>query len=590
MSDSSLEALARGDPAGFHQYGQKLYQNGDHVKAIEVFTQSLRMKLPDAIGILDNRAATYCKLGNFDLALRDAKQMIKTDKSDERVGAASDICIASTNDLQGYLRAGKILILNKKPDKALEMYAYGLKTLVPDHPRRHLLQHLHDKLGGKMASQFQDPFDRLPLELAVMVLKQFDFRQIVALLRVSKKWERFLTSLRELWMCVDLSRARKKVTSAAVRSYIRRSRGMLTHVVLDNLSLPSVEKTLEFVSRCPRLEHLDARIACRGDKFYALFRDCKNLKTLIMSDEINMDQKHLGMFLSSLPLLERIECHANNGSLMSEVSWPEKLPNLRAIALGASSVKPVFEYFQALHLPGIHDGTTANSIPNLEELRVRWNPRIVRSPYLFDFNQRGFPRLRKLDLSGVNLHRLSDLPMSLEDLRVHACRPIGPFPFSEVTEEQIPNLKILVLTDNNWITPETIALLVKPTLRILHVDRCQRLTGNTNELIAACRQSLELEELNVSHLCNMDDKAMTKLAENLKELKCLNLSYTPISGLTLKALSDARMQQVKAEAEGAVITSENKLIKIQRLYIRGCDGVASDAVAYGRASGMEIFT
>lgn len=102
-----------------------------------------------------------------------------------------------TDDFQGYLRAGKILILNKKPDKALEMYAYGLKTLIPDHPRRHvsctfielfldnpltssqLLQQLHDKLSGKMASQFQDPFDYLPLELAVMVLKYFDFRQIV---------------------------------------------------------------------------------------------------------------------------------------------------------------------------------------------------------------------------------------------------------------------------------------------------------------------------------------------------------------------------------------------------------------------------
>lgn len=45
MSDSSLEALARGDPAGFHQYGQKLYQNGDHVKAIEVFTQVISTKL-----------------------------------------------------------------------------------------------------------------------------------------------------------------------------------------------------------------------------------------------------------------------------------------------------------------------------------------------------------------------------------------------------------------------------------------------------------------------------------------------------------------------------------------------------------------
>lgn len=47
------------------------------------------MKLPDTIGILDNRAATYCKLGNFDLALRDAKQMIRTDKADERVGTIS---------------------------------------------------------------------------------------------------------------------------------------------------------------------------------------------------------------------------------------------------------------------------------------------------------------------------------------------------------------------------------------------------------------------------------------------------------------------------------------------------------------------
>ncbi|KAJ9289350.1 hypothetical protein DTO021C3_3176 [Paecilomyces variotii] len=567
-------SLARGDPAGFHQYGQKLYQHGDHVKAIEVFSQALRMKLPDAVGILDNRAATYCKLGNFDLALRDAKQMIKTDRSDER----------------GYLRAAKILILNQKPDRALEMYAYGLRTLVSDHPRRHLLQQLHDKLGGKMASQFRDPFDHLPLELAVMVLKQFDFRQIVAILRVSKKWERFLSSLQELWMCIDLSRARKKVTSNAVRSYMRRSRGMLTHVVLDNISLPSVEKTLEFVSRCPRLQYLEARVAYRGDKFYALFKECKNLKTLIMSDEINIDHKRVGMFLSSLPLLERIECHANNASPFSEVSWPEKLPNLRAIALGANSVKRVFEYLQALHLPGIEDGTIADSIPNLEELRVRWNPRIVRSPYLFDFNHQGFPRLRKLDLSGVDLPPFSDLPSSLEDLRLHACRPIGHLPFAEVTQEQVPNLKTLILTDNNWVTPATIGILAKPTLRILHVDRCQRLTGNTDELIAACCQSLELEELNVSHLCNMDDKAVAKLVDNLKELKSLYLSYTPISGLTLKVLSDARVEQAKAEAEGAVITSENKLVKIQHLYIRGCDGVASDAIAYARARGIEIFT
>lgn len=43
------------------------------------------MKPADPVGILDNRAATYCKLENLDFALRDAKQMIKTDRCDERV-------------------------------------------------------------------------------------------------------------------------------------------------------------------------------------------------------------------------------------------------------------------------------------------------------------------------------------------------------------------------------------------------------------------------------------------------------------------------------------------------------------------------
>lgn len=409
-------------------------------------------------------------------------------------------------------------------------------------------------------------------------------------------------------MRMDLSRARKKVTSSAVRAYINRSKAMLTHVVLDNILSSSLEKALEFVSRCPHLEYLDARVTYRGTKFYTLFKECKNLRVLIMSDQITMDQKHVGLFLTRLPLLERIECHANNASSFSEVSWPGKLPNLRAIALGAHSVKTLFEYHQGLHLPGMENvffiqfcptiydadlciqGTTAEKLPNLEELRLHWNPRIVRSPYLFNFNHKGFPSLRKLDLTGVDFHRISDLPTSLEDLRLRACRPIMTIPFSEMTPEQVPNLKILVLTDNNWVTPTTIATLVKPTLRILHVDRCQRLMGNPIDLINACRQSLNLEELNVSHLCNMDDRAVTLLINTLKELKYLHLSYTPISGVTLKALSDARAQQEKAEAEGGLITSANKLPKIQHLHIKGCDGVSPDAVAYGRARGIEIFT
>lgn len=39
----------------------------------------------DYVGILDNRAAARTKLTQYDLALRDARQMIKKDKHDERV-------------------------------------------------------------------------------------------------------------------------------------------------------------------------------------------------------------------------------------------------------------------------------------------------------------------------------------------------------------------------------------------------------------------------------------------------------------------------------------------------------------------------
>lgn len=43
-----------------------------------------------------------------------------------------------------------------------------------------ILQQLHDKLQDKMASsKFRDPFDVLPLEIAVMVLRHFNFKQIV---------------------------------------------------------------------------------------------------------------------------------------------------------------------------------------------------------------------------------------------------------------------------------------------------------------------------------------------------------------------------------------------------------------------------
>lgn len=61
--------------------------------------------------------------------------MIKHDKNDERVCILFDIQRRHLTR-QGYLRCGKVLIQDGKPDKALDVYAYGLKTLSSKHPRR----------------------------------------------------------------------------------------------------------------------------------------------------------------------------------------------------------------------------------------------------------------------------------------------------------------------------------------------------------------------------------------------------------------------------------------------------------------------
>lgn len=62
-------------------------------------TQALLQKGADTVGLLDNRAATYCKLEQYDQARRDARNMIKQGKEDDRVSDA--VCRARNMVLNG---------------------------------------------------------------------------------------------------------------------------------------------------------------------------------------------------------------------------------------------------------------------------------------------------------------------------------------------------------------------------------------------------------------------------------------------------------------------------------------------------------
>lgn len=102
--------------------GQGAYRNKQFNSAVELFSQAL--KIPNIspalqIQILDNRAAAQEKIGGAEIlraALVDAKKMIQLQKT----------------NVNGYLRAGKILQLQGCDKLALDLYKYGLKKIAPN--------------------------------------------------------------------------------------------------------------------------------------------------------------------------------------------------------------------------------------------------------------------------------------------------------------------------------------------------------------------------------------------------------------------------------------------------------------------------
>ncbi|KAF9886425.1 hypothetical protein FE257_011457 [Aspergillus nanangensis] len=539
-----MGSLARGDSTALQQHGQKLYQQGRFDAAIEAFTETLKFKDVDLLGVLDNRAATYSKLAQYDRALRDARQMIKRDKQDER----------------GYLRCAKTLLLDGKPEKALE-----------------LVEQLHNKLQDKMVAKCHDPFTVLPYEIARMVLEHLDFKQIVAILRVSKQWDRFLSSMRDLWMRIDLSDARGKIHWSSVRALIRRSKAMLTHAVVKNVSTSSTQRVLEFFSRCPRLESLDiwAQFGCQS--FYELFKGSKRLKSLMISGEMTVPQEYISKFLASLPALERVEIHRTKSSPQSKAQWPSKLPHLRSITLGTIESSRPSEHVPALYIPRRED-SLPSTVCNLEELRLESNPAVF-IPYPPTFNPLDLLRLRRLDLSGVFIGDDFALPSSLEYLRVRGGAGADEFPFSNEAPFQLPHLHTLILSDVPWATNSTILVFIvdaKSPLKTLHVDSCLRLPGlQFSNFI--CEHAPQLTDLNISHVSGISDSVIESFVTKLPELKVLTLSFTEVTGCSVKTFADA-----KSAGTGGT--------NLERVYARGCEYMSSDAVAYGRANGIEIFT
>ncbi|RPA97503.1 hypothetical protein L873DRAFT_1107837 [Choiromyces venosus 120613-1] len=201
------------------QAGRSAYASGDFAAALSHFTSALsqpNIPLSLRVQILDHLSATREKLQDLPGALADARCIMRL----------------RPTAVEGYLRGGKILQLLGRQDDALRLYLYGLDKLPAggDGGRvRAQVDKLRARIAGKKCEEERgrrrDPFEILPIEVAVLVLAHLPFRTLMLARAVSKGWKGVIEAAPRTFSEVDFTEARRGVTPAAFKAIVNASRG-----------------------------------------------------------------------------------------------------------------------------------------------------------------------------------------------------------------------------------------------------------------------------------------------------------------------------------------------------------------------------
>ncbi|KAI8882293.1 hypothetical protein K501DRAFT_251671 [Backusella circina FSU 941] len=186
---------------------REAFEKAKYKEAIQLFTRTLQYK-PKQITVIDCRAAAYEKNQQFENALKDA---------------ASVMAIVPT-DSRGYLRAGKILVLQGKYNEAINLYKRALK-MVPSTDARYntiepLLKNTRNK---KKPAKVTDFMKVLPYDLICHIFSYLSFDRRVQCITVCRAWREFAMNWTGMWR--DLDFARYKIPQTAMIKYMNYAKG-----------------------------------------------------------------------------------------------------------------------------------------------------------------------------------------------------------------------------------------------------------------------------------------------------------------------------------------------------------------------------
>jgi F-box/TPR repeat protein Pof3 len=501
------------------EHAQLQYRRKEYVKAIDLLDLAIKHEPSPSVKLLDTRAAVNEKLGDYKLALKDARTCIRIFEKDPT----------------GYLRAGKVLQIMQKTDVALSIYKHGLSKKVKNVE---LLQKMHDKLLLSLApAKAADPFAQLPIEIVEMILSYLNFRQIVYCTRVSKQWNVFINSLPGLWMHLDFSEAKKPVRSAFLSHCINTSRRKVISATLKHVK--DTEKVIKALARsCQEFDSL--RLVDGGLQGESLVH---NLKSATRLRKLTLGAS---ASISSLTLPSLLLGAIIPGSL--NLHWKGEFPKLRRLKLVRNSQSPN----RSMHILRI--ATLLALTPNLQSLSLNdW-----ATPYDILSLKESAKHLVELDMSsGVSSGPVPfpfrDLPQTLRVLRLDLDRSLSSVVLLSPKDFFLPNLEDLVCCGADMASlflsdPELISKYPDPAdnrflkqsnlskLHTLHV-KCTGAAQSVTSLLALPRLE-RLRSLRLTHNSDISDDVAKHIATNMKQLQDIDLSSTMITGAGVRTLVD----------------------------------------------------
>ena len=208
--------------------GQRALESRCYQDAIQHFSnaiENIKDRRADLLYIYGLRMTAFTKIKDFNSALKDGKRMIRLDRLDHR----------------GYIRCAQTELLRENPSGAVQVCQYGLKSLENGNGGRAEIQRIlsrskelsRDRIVFEKST---DPMIALPTELLEVILSYFDYKETLAIVRVSKLWQTRIVTSDILTRNVDTRLAHRKISLESIKAALSRSRNSTYHMYISRLT------------------------------------------------------------------------------------------------------------------------------------------------------------------------------------------------------------------------------------------------------------------------------------------------------------------------------------------------------------------